>query len=225
MATASAGPRRRTTPAAAGIVFHDATWDDYESMLKLVGDRPIRVLYDRGEMEVYMPSYGHNHDAFLRGRMVDVLAEELRVSYRGGDTTTHKRADLDKGAEPDKCYWFGEKARQMSGKVRLDLPRDPPPDLVVEVDVTRTSLARLPIFAAMEVPEVWRSTGRSLQFLHLQEDGTYQARPFSRNFPALPVARVAQFLKEGRTADSTDWIPAFRAFVREKVVPGRRNGR
>ena len=117
--------------------------------------------------------------------MVDMLTEELEISVEGGDTTTHKRQDLDKGAEPDKCYWFGDNARRMRGKRQLDLNRDPAPDLVIEVDVTRTSLDRLKIFAAMGVPEVWRSTGRSLQFLHLQADGTYQARTTSRNFPTL----------------------------------------
>ena len=114
----------------------------------------------------------------------------------------------------------------MRGKRQLDLDRDPPPDLVVEVDVTRTSLDRLKIFAALGVPEVWRSTGRSLQFLHLQADGTYQARTTSRSFPTLTVSSVAQFLKEARTADKTAWIRSFRAFVREKLVRDQRpNGR
>jgi Uma2 family endonuclease len=220
MATATAGSRKRTT-TSSGVVFHEVTWDDYEAMLRIVGERRIRVTYDQGEMEVFMPTFEHDGDGYLLGRMVDLLTEELGVSIRGGDTTTHKREDLGKGAEPDKCYWFGKNARQMRGKHQLDLTRDPAPDLVIEVDVTRTSLDRLKIFAAMGVPEVWRSTSRSLQFLHLQEDGTYQPRPTSRNFPSLPVSSVAQFLKQGRTTDSIDWIRSFRAFVRENVVPGR----
>jgi Uma2 family endonuclease len=186
----------------------------------------MRVTYDQGTMEMFMPSFRHNRDAYLLGRMVDLLTEELEVSVEGGDTTTHKREDLGKGAEPDKCYWFGDNARYMRGKRQLDLDRDPAADLVIEVDVTRTSLDRLKIVAAMGVREVWRSTGRSLQFLHLQAVGAYQSRTISRNFPALPISSVAQFLKEGRTAESMDWIRSFRAFVREKVVPGRRaNGR
>lgn len=225
MATATAGSRRRT-PASSGWVFYDVSWDDYEAMLRIVGDRPMRVTYDQGTMEIFMPSFGHNSDAYLLGRMVDLLTEELEVSVEGGDTTTHKRQDLEKGAEPDKCYWFGPNARRMSGKRQLDLNRDPAPDLIIEVDVTRISLDRIKIFAAMGVSEIWRSTSRSLQFLHLQEDETYQSRPTSRNFPPLTVSSVAQFLKEGRTADSTTWIRSFRAFVREKIVPGHRpNGR
>jgi Uma2 family endonuclease len=221
MATATAGSRKRT-PTSSGFIFHDVSWDDYEAMLRIVGDGHIRVTYDQGTMEIFMPSYGHNSDAYLLGRMVDMLTEELEISVQGGDTTTHKREDLGKGAEPDKCYWLRKNARRMSGKRQLDLTREPVPDLIIEVDVTRTSLDRLKIFAAMGVPEVWRSTSRSLQFLHLQADETYQPRTASRYFPALSAASVAQFLKDARTADKPTWIRFFRPFVREKVVPGRR---
>ncbi|MHB1558826.1 MAG: Uma2 family endonuclease [Isosphaeraceae bacterium] len=103
----------------------------------------------------------------------------------------------------------------MRGKRRLVLERDPPPDLVVEVDVTRTSLDRLEIFAAMGVPEVWRSRGQTLQFLHLQAGGIDRPRAASRNVPGLKVSALARFLKAGRTTDSTPWMRSFRAFARE----------
>jgi Uma2 family endonuclease len=220
MATATTPPRKRP-PTSSGVVFHDVTWDDYEAQLRIVGERPIRVTYDEGAMEVFTPSYGHNSDAYLLGRMVDLLTEELEIDMQGGGTTTHKRQDLGKGVEPDKCYWFGENARRVRDKRQLDLDVDPVPDLVIEVDVTHTSLDRLKIFAALRVPEVWRSDGRSFQFLHLQANGTYQPRATSRNFPTLRMSSVARFLKQGRTTDSTGWIRSFRAFVREKVVPPR----
>jgi Uma2 family endonuclease len=218
MATATAGSRRRTTPPS-GVIFRDVTWDDYEAMLRIVGERRIRVTYDQGTMEIFMPSFAHDSDAYLLGRMVDALTEELDVDVTGGDTTTHKRQDLEKGAEPDKCYWLRDNARRVRGKRQLDLKTDPVPDLVIEVDVTATSLDRLKIFAALGVPEVWRSAGRTLQFLHLQANGTYRPRATSRNFPSLPVSAIARFLKQGRTANTMDWIRSFRAFVREKVVP------
>ena len=161
------------------VVFHEVTWNDYEAMLRLVGERPIRVTYDQGTMEDLMPSLGHEGDAYLLGRMVDTLTEELEVPVEGGGTTTHKREDLDKGAEPDQCYWLRGKAKRIRGKRELNLNVDPAPDLVIEVDVTHGSLDRLKVFAALGVPEVWRSDSRTLQFLHRQPKGNYRARTAS----------------------------------------------
>ena len=188
-------------------------------MLRIVGDRPIRVTYDQGTMEVFMPSFGHDSDAYLLGRMVDMLTEELDIDVEGGDTTTHKRQDLDKGAEPDKCYWLRENARRIRGKRQLDLNADPVPDLIIEVDVTRTSLDRLKIFAAMGVPEVWRSDRPNPPVPPSSSRRDLSAKNNQPELPTLPVSSVARFLKEGRTADKTAWIRSFRAFVREQVLP------
>jgi Uma2 family endonuclease len=139
---------------------------------------------------------------------------------KAGRTTTHKRSDLDRGTEPDQCYWFRENARRMVGKRQLDLNVDPPPDLVIEVDVTSSSLKRLPMFAAMEIPEVWRLVGETLEFLHIQPDGTYQPHDLSRNFPSVPAADVARFLDLGRGQEETAWVRSFRAHIRERRAPG-----
>jgi Uma2 family endonuclease len=189
-----------------GVVLHDVTWNDYEDMLRIVGERPIRVTFDRGSMEIFMPSFGHEDDAHLLGRMVESLTDELDIPVKAGRTTTHKRRDLERGTEPDQCY---------CGKRQLDLAIDPPPDLVIEVDVTNSSLERLPIFAALGVPEVWRLAGPGLEFLHLQPDGSYQAHDRSRGFPAVPVAEILRFLELGRSEEETAWARSFRAFARQ----------
>lgn len=210
---------RRPPPTQAGVILYDVTWNQYEAMLRIVGERPIRVTYDTGTMELFMPSLGHEGDAYLLGRMVDMLTEEREISMMAGGTTTHKRQDLDKGAEPDQCYWFGENAQRVRGKRTLDLEIDPAPDLVIEVDITRGSLDRLRIFAALGVSEVWHFDGETLQFLHLQSDGSYEPGPVSRHFQGLAVLAIAQFLEQGRSSDTTDWVRAFRTFLREQVVP------
>jgi Uma2 family endonuclease len=204
---------------APGVVFYGVTWNDYEAMLRIVGERSIRVTYNQGTMEVFMLSLGHQSDAYLLGRIVDTLTEGLEVPVVGGDTTTHKRKDLGKGAEPDKCYWLRERAARMLGKRKLDLNVDPHPDLMVEVDFAHSSLDRLQIFAALGIPEVWRCKGRKLEFLHLQKTGTYRARATSRNFPGLPATVAARFLQQGRTTDTTAWIRSFRNYVREHLLP------
>jgi Uma2 family endonuclease len=203
----------------SGVVFDDVTWEEYETMIGLVGERPIRVTYDQGTMEVYMPSLGHERDAYVLGRMVDTLTEELGITVEGGGTTRHKRQDLEKGAEPDQCYWLHERALRIRDKRELDLSVDPVPDLIIEVDVTSASVDRLKIFAALGVPEVWRYDGRFLEILQLGEGG-YQSCETSRCFPGLSADAVGQFLEQGRNADKTTWIRSFRSFVKDHLASG-----
>jgi Uma2 family endonuclease len=203
----------------APVVFYDVTWNDYEAMLRIVGERPIRVTYNQGTTELFKLSFGHENDAYLLGRMVDTLTEELEIPVVGGGATTHKREHLDKGAEPDQCYWLRDRAERMLGKRELDLNVDPYPDLIIEVEVTHHLLDRIPIFAALGVPEVWRCKGRTVEFLHRQKTGTYRARANSRNFPSLTAAVAASFLEQGRIKDTTAWIRSFRKYVREHLLP------
>ncbi len=206
-------------PPPTGVVIEDATWADYESMLRIVGNRPIRINYDRGRMEIMSPLYRHGDGSYLLGRMVDTLTEELDIPVAHADPVTLRRPDLERGIEPDKLYHFGENAPKVRGKWDLDLTVDPPPDLVIEADVTSSSVPRLPIYAAIGIPEVWRLDGEDLHFLHLQPDGTYQPRDHSRAFPNFPLSDAARFLEEGRHTDINPWIRSFRAYVRETLVP------
>lgn len=90
----------------AGVVFHGATCDDYETMLRLVGDRPIRVTYDQGTMEIFIPSFGHEDDAHLLGRMIEILTDTVLLAARerpahGRKTTT--RSEHGSGAPRRKA--------------------------------------------------------------------------------------------------------------------------
>jgi Uma2 family endonuclease len=214
MATATV-PR----PVPPGIVLEDVPWADYEAMLRIVGDRHIRINYDRRRMEIMSPLKRHGDGSYLLGRMVDTLTEELNIPVEHADPVTLRRPDLEKGVEPDKLYHFGANAERVRGAREFDLAVDPPPDLVIEVDVTSSSIPRLPIFAAMGIPEVWRIDGEDLQFLHLQAEGTYQPRDHSRAFPTLPLAEAARFLELGQRSDKNTWIRSFRVYVRDNLAP------
>src|SRR4051794_18499128 len=174
---------RRAERDTQGFVFDGVSWDDYEAMLRIVGNRPIRVSYDRGRMEIMSPLWTHGNPSYMLGAMVAVLVEELGIRFEPADPVTFRRRDLEKGAEPDKCFYFGDNAARVCGKRDIVLPEDPPPDLVVEVDVTASSVERLPIFAALGVTEVWRLSDRGLLFLQLGPDSTYHAVDRSRAFP------------------------------------------
>ena len=141
------------------LVLHDVGWNDYEAMLDIVGERHIRVTYDRGTMEVAMPSQRHERAAQLIGLFVPRLAEELEIPYEPLGMTTWRKPDAEKGLEADQCYYIQNQAVVRDREV-LDLDVDPPPDLAIEVDITSSSLNRMEIYAELRVPEVWRYDGR-----------------------------------------------------------------
>ena len=58
-----------------------------------------------------------------------------------------------------------------------------------------------------------------LRAYHLQPDGTYALAETSLSFPWLPLAELARFLELATTIDQLSWLKAFRAWVREHVVP------
>src|SRR5450759_997473 len=107
--------------------------------------------------------------------MIEIAVMDKNIRHRCLGSTTWKRSDLAKGLEGDECYYI-QHEQQVRGRDDLDLRRDPPPDLVVEVDITHHAMERLGIYAAMGVPEVWRFDGEKIEFLAL-EGGEYRAVP------------------------------------------------
>ena len=179
---------------SAGVLFRDVTWADHEAQLRIVGERPIRVTYDRGRMEVYTSSLGHEDDAYPTCWAGSSTPDRRTRHRRQGrkDRTTQKRRDLDQAPSPTSATGSAEPQR-MAGKRQLDLAIDPPPDLAIEVDITHNSIDRLPMFAVLGIPEIWRQASGSIQFLHLQPDGPYQPRDPSLAFPTLSAAELAGF--------------------------------
>jgi Uma2 family endonuclease len=218
MATVTEAPDRTS------VVLEDVTWEEYEAQLRIIGDRHIRVNYDDGRMEIMSPLSRGGNRSYILGRMVDTLTEEFDIPHFPADAVTLKRPDLAKGVEPDKLYFLRANAAKVRRLLDLDLTVDPPPDLIIEVDETFSSVPRLPIFAALKILEVWRIKGGVLQFLYLQSDGSYVARDRSRAFPSLTLQEAARFLEEGLCSDPTPWIRSFRAFVRDILVPRRKPG-
>jgi Uma2 family endonuclease len=208
--------------------FEGVSWDEYESMLEQAGERPIRFTYDNGRLEIMTLSYEHEWNSGVIGRFIDLMAIVLEMPFQSGGSTTMKRKLKKKGLEPDDCFWF-QHERQMRGKKRLDLKVDPPPDLVLEIDVTRSVMKRMPIYAAMRVPEVWRFKGEQLKAYLLQPDGTYKVSDYSNVFPFLAMSELQRFLEKAATTDQATLAREFMAWVEKELKPrmeaGRKNGK
>jgi Uma2 family endonuclease len=125
-------------------------WEGYVKILEAIGDGNTRVTYANGRLELMSPSERHEALKKLLGGLIEQLVMELNLECRAAGSMTFKAKRLDKGFEPDECYWIGS-LPQLKGEYEPLV--SPPPDLVVEVDVSRSWLDRGPIYAAF----VWRS--------------------------------------------------------------------
>jgi Uma2 family endonuclease len=105
----------------------------------------------------------------------------------------------------------------LRGREEFDITRDPPPDLVIEIDVTRDSLDRLPTYAALRVGEVWRYDGATISVHPLGPDGHYRESQTTPTFPDLPVAGLKDFLEPDISLDYLSVIREFRAWVRQSL--------
>jgi Uma2 family endonuclease len=193
------------------LVLEDASWELYEKLLREVGDRSIRITYDRGRMEIMSPLPEHERPKKFIGRMIEALTLELDIPMASFGSTTLRRREKARGLEPDECYYFRNEEK-VRGRKRMNLKKDPPPELVVEIDVTSRSVPRQPIYAALGVPEIWHYHHR-LQCLHLVE-GKYQVRKMSLAFPFLEPALLQQFIDLRPVRSETAILRQFIAWIR-----------
>src|SRR5215217_4854344 len=117
------------------FVFDEADWAFYESILKKVGDRHILVTFDGERLEVMSPAPEHETHASRLGQLVRLLMLERRVPFQSMGSFTLKKRKADAGLEPDRCF-YTQHAAAILGKRRIDLSKDPPPDLAIEVEVS-----------------------------------------------------------------------------------------
>jgi len=160
------------------------------------------------------PSPIHESYSSLFGRLLGALALERDIEMRGGRSTRFRREDAERGIEPDDCYWI-QNERAVRGKPEIDLAVDPPPDLAIEIDISRSSLDRLAIYAKLRVPEVWLYNGESLRIHLLQADGIYVEAETSRCLPYGDIQIMMPFLQLDSEFGETTRIRQFVQSIRQ----------
>jgi Uma2 family endonuclease len=213
---------RSAVPAGdSRILLTGIDWSVFRALVAARGDRPVpRMTYDRGNLELMGPSYLHELLKERTADFVKLLLRGLGVAYRPAGSTLWTREDLDKGKEPDSCLYI-ENAREVDGLTEVDLTVKPPPDLAIEIVITRPLLDALRVYAGLGVPEVWSFDGQSLRFLHLQADGTYREREASRCLPILRSWEALGWLLRADALDELAWVAEVERWVRDEVVPRR----
>jgi Uma2 family endonuclease len=204
------------------VVFEQADWDTYEYLLGVREEyrrRAVRITYDRGRLELMTVSAPHERWKKLLTMFLEFAAVEGGQPMVCCGGATVRRESLRRGCEPDGWYYLGPTAVRMVAVRELDFTRDPPPDLAVEIEVSRSLLDRLGIYAAFGIREVWRFDGERLDVMRLHPDGVYMPYPSSQFFPALPLPELARFLSLGGTVDDGTLVRQFRDWFRQTLTP------
>ncbi len=198
------------------IVLHNISWTTYESLLRdLSSQSAPHLTYDQGILEIMSPLPPHERINRITALIVEVLAEELNIDVDSLGSTTFKRKDLERGFEPDSCFYIKNESA-IAGKDEIDLNIDPPPDLIFEVDITSPSIAKLPIYAHLGVPEVWRHNGKKFTIYKL-EKGIYQISDTSMSFPSIKSDELAYFINQGRILKKTLFLKSLRDWIKQKI--------
>jgi len=203
-------------PSEQQFVLDDVDWQFYESLLDRFGDRHIFITYDRGRLELMSPSFKHDKRGRLIGLLIAVLAE-LAIPIQGGGSTTFRRKDLDKGLEPDECFYI-KNVDRILGKDEIDLSVDPPPDLAIEVEISRRMIERVPLYESLGVPELWRDDGEHIRVFQAGDDGHYQPANRSASFPMISLEQMDRLLATAATTDEMNWMRTVRAWVRSHLI-------
>jgi Uma2 family endonuclease len=199
------------------VVLNHIQWSTYEQLLEDLGDDRCRHVYDRGTLEIMALSQDHERIRCVLGRLLEALTEELGLAILSLGSTTMRRRDLQRGIEPDECYYIQNEG-QVRRKRKISWRKDPPPDLAIEVDITRSSLRRMEVHAALGVPEIWRWDGARLLIYWLGENGQYTESSRSRAIPDLDVGSELTHLVEQRyrkdenslVRECRDWVRALK---------------
>lgn len=195
------------------LLLSHVSWETYDALLDVCADRRLRHTYDHGRLEFMTRSSVHEIYKSLLGMFIVILVEEFDLKVFLGGKMTLRRADLSRGLEPDQCYWIANEDK-VRGRTELDFPLEPPPDLFVEIEISRTVLDRLEILAALGVREVWRLNGEQLQVGVLQADGQYAWGETSPTFPKIPVKEIPALLELANSLDHMSILKKFRDWTR-----------
>ncbi|MFM7975428.1 MAG: Uma2 family endonuclease [Pirellula sp.] len=193
------------------IVLENVSWEIFVALADERRGSVPRLSYDEGVLEMMSPKRKHESISCLLGRMIEAYSEIKGIEILSVASVTVKRSDLKKAYEADESYYVTNIDKVLA-KEELDFEVDPPPDLVIEVELTSSAIDKLELFAAMQVREVWRHDGTSVQFYRLSS-GRYECIAESTELPGLSSDLINRYLDQRLQAGETTWIRAFRSEV------------
>lgn len=162
------------------VVLYDVTWDDYEALLAMRGEKAgVRLSYLQGRLELMTPSRDHEIIKKKLARLLEAYAEELAIELEGYGSWTLKQRELERGLEPDECYSIGVAGER--------------PDVAIEVIWTSGGLDKLEIYRLLRVREVWVWRHEAITVFGLRGD-RYEPLSGSEVLPQVDIPLLRSML-------------------------------
>ncbi len=192
----------RAELAEPRIPLTGITWEQYETMIAMVGDRPrLRLSYLDGTLEIMTISPEHEMIKKMIARLLEIYALEADIALYSYGSATFRRRAATKGLEADESYCLDN---------RKDVP-----DLAIEVVLTSGTIDKMQIYAGLGVREVWVWQAGTIAVQRLRSDGSgYDIFTSSALMPPLDLTILAEYI---RPQDEPQALRAFRNLIREQL--------
>lgn len=199
------------------VVFHNVTWEEYEELLAQVGEASsLRISFNDGTLKVMTLSHEHEKHAEFVKRLVSALSLRLHINILFFGSATMRKRKKSKGNEADASFYV-QTAAAIGNRIHLDLAVDPPPDVVVEVDIHHDSRENYPIYVALGVPEIWRYDGKEMT-IYLLQQSEYVGVETSLALPMLSSRVLTEYIRRMQQDGEFNAILAFDEWLQS--LPG-----
>lgn len=189
------------------VTLGNVSWQTYVDLCENADNPRGRLTYDQGELEIMSPSYLHENVGRIIGRMIEMYTFHHQIEIHSAKSTTFKRERKQRGFEADESYFISN-APAMHGISHVDMEIHPPPDLVIEVDISRSSSLKMRVFAGLGVGEVWCFDGERVTVSRLSGDA-YNACETSTELPGFPLTLMNDLLAKRRELSEHQLISRF----------------
>jgi Uma2 family endonuclease len=202
------------------FVLSAVSYEQFVAITDAWGERSgLRVSFDGSRLEIMTTSRLHERWKKTLGDLIRLLTLELDISMESGGQTTFRNQFVERGLEPDDCFWI-QNFESILGVDDWVAEVHQPPDLAVEIVVTQGVVDRKEIYSKLGVQELWVFDGGNLVALQLQADGAYQETERSIAFPFLDVSLLVPFLTMDSAVGETALLKQFIAWLKNQNFPG-----
>ncbi|QDV39574.1 Uma2 family endonuclease [Tautonia plasticadhaerens] len=217
--------RSRTSPPPAvgaedRILLRGVDRAFYDHLVAVRGENPNpRIAWFGEDLELMSPSIRHEDLAELLGLLVRIALTALGVEHRGLGRVTMTRPGRPPSKEADACFYIANLAHSPARSAReLDLAASPPPDLAIEVEISRPGVPVEAIYAGLGVLELWRCDGQRLRILRLGPNGRYAEQEHSGAVPRVRADDVIPLIARAEELGDLAWTANIERWAREDLA-------